>query len=168
MHQRGARYELRGLVLIFADGRDGDHVALIRAADQHAAIERLDPLGIGDAGVQTACNVGGHVMAAERKAFQMHEPTGQEYRDGGCTRAHVDDGGAKIGFVVGKHGEARHIRARHHGLDRQMATFDRQHQIARRRHVGRGDVHVDSETMAHHAARVADSVRPVDGVTDRQ
>ena len=84
-------------------------------------------------------------MAAQREAFEMNEPAAHEHRDGGGAGAHVDDGGAKIGLVVGEHGEAGDIRARHHGLDGEMATLDREHQIARGRDVGRGDVHVDAE-----------------------
>ena len=73
VHERRAGHELRLLALVFADRRHRDHVALVRSADQHTAIERLDSLGIGDAGVQPARKVEGHVVAAERETFRMDE-----------------------------------------------------------------------------------------------
>ena len=59
-------------------------------AAEHAAIERLDSLGIGDAGVQAARQVHGDVVAAEREAVGMDEAAAGEHRDGGGAGAHVD------------------------------------------------------------------------------
>ena len=75
-----ARNELRGLALVVVDRRHRDHVALVRCAGEHAAVERLDSLGIGDAGVEAAGEVHGDVAAAEREAVGMDEAAGGEHR----------------------------------------------------------------------------------------
>ncbi len=41
--------------------------------DEHAAVQRLDALGIGDAGVEPAGDIHGDVMTAEREAIAVHE-----------------------------------------------------------------------------------------------
>ena len=79
------------------------------------------------------------------KPSDVHEAAAGEHRDRGRAGAHVDHGGAEIGFVVGQHGKAGDIGARHHRLDDEMAALDREHQIARRGDVGRRHVHVDAE-----------------------
>ena len=127
------------------------------AAGEHAAVERLDALGIGDTGIEAAREIHGDVLAAEREAVGMHEAAAGEHRHGGRAGAHVDHGGAEIGLVVGQRGKPGHIRARHHRLDVEMAALDRQHQVARGRSVGGHDVHVDAESARQHAARVADA-----------
>src|SRR6185437_2117571 len=72
-YQRSARDELRWLALVIAERRHGDHVALIRAARQNTAIDRLDSLGIGDARVEPARQVHRDVRSAKREAIGMHE-----------------------------------------------------------------------------------------------
>ena len=57
------------------------------------------------------------------------------------------DRGAEIGLVVGEHGKAGDIGARHHRLDVEMAALDRQHQIARRGDIGGRHMHVDAEPL---------------------
>ena len=49
-----------------------------------------------------------------------------------------------------------------------MAALDREHQIARGGDIGGGDMHVDAEPRAEHAARIADAVDAVDRIADRQ
>ena len=106
--------------------------------------------------------------AAECKAVRMDEVLAAEHGDRGRARAHVDHRGAEVGFVVGKHGEPRHIGACHHRLDIEVAALDAQHQVARDRDVGGDDVHVDAELARQHPARIADAVGVVDHVADRQ
>ena len=89
-----------------------DHVALVHAAGQHTAIERLDSLGVIKAGRQSARQIHGDVIAAEREAVGMDEPAAGEHRDGGGAGAHIDHRGADIGLVVGQ----RRQRRRHRGL----------------------------------------------------
>ena len=98
----------------------------------------------------------------------MHQPAADEDGHRGGAGAEVDHGRAEIGLVVGQHGEAGHIGARHHGLDGEMAALDCKHQIARRRDICRRHVHIDAEAAAQHAARIADAVGAVDRVADRQ
>ena len=159
---------MRLFALVLAQRRHRDHVALVRPPGEHTAIKRFDSLGVGDAGVQPAGNIHGDVMAAQREAFQMNEPAVYEGRHRGGAGAHIDDGGAEIGLVVGENGEPCDIGRRDHGLDVEVAALDRKHQIARRGDVGGGDMHVDAEPRAEHAARIADAVDAVDRVTDRQ
>ena len=59
---------------------------------EHTAIERLDSLGVGDARVQSARDIHGDVMAAQRETFQMNEPSALERRHRGGAGAHIDDG----------------------------------------------------------------------------
>ena len=75
---------------------------------------------------------------------------------------------AEIRLVVGQNGEAGDVRGCHHGLDVEMAALDREHQIARRGDVGGGDMHIDAEPRAEHAARIAHAVDAVDRIGDRQ
>ena len=167
-HEVRARDELRRLPLVVVDRRHRDHVALVGAAREHAAVERLDALGVGDTGIEAASEVHGHVPAAEREAVGMHEAAAGKDRDGGGAGAHVDHGGAELGFVVGQRGQPRHIGARHHRLDVEVAALDREHEIARSRNVGGDDMHVDAEMARQHAARIADAAGVVEHVTDRQ
>ena len=74
-HERGARNELRRFSLIILDRRYRDHVALIRAPGQNTAINRFDSLSVGNAGVETAGQIHGHVLPAERKAVGVDEFT---------------------------------------------------------------------------------------------
>ena len=95
-----------------------------------------------------AREVHGHVLAAEREAVGVHEAAAREDRHRRGAGAHVDQGGAEIGLVVGEHRQPGRIGARHHRLDVEMAALDRQHQVARHRDVGGHDVHVDAEATA--------------------
>src|SRR5262249_57709020 len=71
--QLRARDELGRLVLVAIDRGYRDHVALVQTASQNAAIERLDSLGVGNACAQSAGDIHGYVVAADRKAVAMHE-----------------------------------------------------------------------------------------------
>src|SRR5581483_11702552 len=55
--ERRPRHELRGVAFVVADRRHGDDVAFVQAADQHAAEQRLDAFGVGDAGIEPAGDV---------------------------------------------------------------------------------------------------------------
>ena len=167
-HQTRARHELRRLAVVVVDRRHRDHVALVRSSREHAAVERLDSLGIRDTSVQPACQVHRDVVAAEREAVGMDEAAAGEHRHGGGAGAHVDQGRAEIGLVVGDHRKPGDIGRRHHGLDREMAALDHQHQVARRRDVGGHHVHVDAEFARQHAARLADAAHAVERIADRQ
>src|SRR5271169_784137 len=166
--QRGAGYQLRLLALVVAQRRHRDHVTLVRPPVQHSAIKRFDSLGVRHAGVESARDIHGDVMAAEGETLDVNQPPTQEGRHGGGSGAHIDHGRAKIGLVVGQNGEAGHIGARHHGFDLKMAALDREHQVPRRGDIRRGDVHVDAEPGTQHAARVADAFDTIDRVTDRE
>src|SRR5262249_53928879 len=63
-HERSARDELRRLALVILDRWHRDHVAFIPAPGQNTAINRLDSLSVGNAGVKTSGQVHSHVMAA--------------------------------------------------------------------------------------------------------
>ena len=104
--------------------------------------------------------------SAKPSAWMKRPPVNTAMRGG--AGAHVDHGGAEIGLVVGEHGQARHIGARHHRLDVEVAALDRQHQVARDRDVGGHDMHVDAELARQHAARIADAGGVVERVADRQ
>ncbi len=118
--------------------------------------------------VEAARDVKGDVAAAQRKSVGMDEAAVREYRERGGAGAHVDDGGAEIGLVVGERREARHVGTGDQGFDEEMAALDREHQVAGRRHVGGDDMHVDAETRRQHAARIAHAAGVVEGVADRQ
>ncbi len=98
----------------------------------------------------------------------MHEAAAGEHRQGRGAGAEIDAGGAEIGLVVGEAGEPGDIGRGHHGLDRDMAALDREHQIAHGGDVGGDHVHVDAEAMAEHAARLADAGRGIERVADGQ
>src|ERR1700692_2140384 len=67
-YERGTRNKLRRFPLIVPDRRYGDHIALVRPAGEHTAIQRLDSLGVGDARIEAAGQIRGHVPAAQREA----------------------------------------------------------------------------------------------------
>src|SRR6516225_7416541 len=167
-NDRGAGSELGSVALVMPGRRYGDHIALIRPAGQHSAIQRLDSLSVGEVGVEPLGEVGGHVAAAEREAVDVDETPAGKDRDAGGARPHVDNGGAEIGLVVGQHRQPRHIGACDQRLDRQMAALHRQHQVSHHEKVGRRDMHVDAEAPADHPARVANAARFVERVGDRQ
>src|SRR4051794_37575229 len=52
-HKRRARDELRRFAIVVVARRNRDHVALVRTSRQHAAIQGLDSLGVGNAGIQS-------------------------------------------------------------------------------------------------------------------
>src|SRR6185312_14005325 len=85
------RNEMRSLALVVVDRRHRDHVAFVRRAGEHAAVERLDALGIGDPGIEAAGEIHGDVPAAEAEAVGVNEAAGREHRDGGGAGAQVDD-----------------------------------------------------------------------------
>src|SRR4029079_6785945 len=72
------------------------------------------------------------------------------------------------GLVVGERRKAAGIGRRHHRLDREMAAVDAKFEIAKWRRLGRDDVHVDAETLAEHAARIADAAVGVERIASRQ
>ena len=108
------------------------------------------------------------MLAAESETVQMNETSAGEHRHRRGARAHIDDGGAEIGFIVGENRKAGNVGTRHHRLDVEMAAFDREHQIARGGDFERRNMHVDAEFTAEHAARIADAVVAVDRIADRQ
>ena len=77
------------------------------------------------AGAQTACNIEGHVPPADREAVGMDKTPVREYRHRGGASAHVDHGGAEIGFIVCQGRQARRIGTRNHGFNHEMATLYR-------------------------------------------
>src|SRR5215475_10245118 len=163
-----ARDEMRCLALVIVHRRHRNHVAFVGSAREHAAIERLDALGIGDACIEAAGEIHGHVPAAEREAVGMDETPAGKHRDGRGTGADLDQRGAEIELVVGQRRERRYIGARHHRLDVEMTALDREHQIAGGRDVRGHDVHVDAELAREHAAGIADAAGMVEHVADRQ
>ncbi len=165
-----ARHELRRLALVVVDRRHRDHVALIAMPpDEHTAIERLDSLGVGDAGVEAARDVHGDVVAAEREAVGVHEVAAGEHRQRGGAGAHVDHGGAEIGLVVGQHRQGRRHRAsppwprRRDGSARSRASGCAP---PRRRRSSR--CMSTPKRRAEHAARIADAALAVERIADRQ
>ena len=149
--------------------RQGDHVALVQPAGQHTAIERLDSLGVVEAGVTVRgpdpC-VTWLPPSAKPSACTKRPPA--EHRHGRGAGADVDDRRTEVGLVVGERRQCRHIGARDHRLDVEMAALDRQHEVAAGGEVGGDEMHVDAEPLRQHAARIADAARLVDGKTDRQ
>src|SRR5579883_3321201 len=101
--QRGARNKLRRIAIVMAHRRNGDHIALVRSTGDHTAIQRLDSLGIGEARVEAAGQICGHVAAAEGKAINMDEAATDEDCDPGSAGSHVNHGGAEVGLVISKH-----------------------------------------------------------------
>ena len=97
----------------------------------------------------------------------MNETAAGEYGTGGRAGAHVDDGGAEFGLIVGENAERGHIGSRDHRLDAQMAALDGQHQVARRPGVGGHDMHVHAKPVGQHAARLADAAHAVERIADR-
>src|SRR5579862_4774507 len=167
-HQRRARDELGLFALVVVDRRHRDHVALVRSAGEHAAIQRLDSLGVGHARVQAAREIHGDVLAAESEAVEVNEAAAGEYRERRGAGAHIDDGGAEIGLVVGENRKAGDVGTGDHRLDVEMAALDREHQIARGGDIGRRNVHVNAEFSAEAGARIADAVGPVDRIAHGQ
>ena len=153
---------------VIVDRRNGDHVTLVRPTCENAAIQRLDSLRFGNARVKSARDIHRHVMAADRESTAVHEPPTGEHRDGGRARTHVDQGSAEVSLVVGKHGQSRRIGARHQGADLQVATLDRQDEVARHGDIGRHGMHIDAEAAPQHAARITDAGHFVERIADRQ
>ena len=108
------------------------------------------------------------MLAAEREAVAVNEAAAGEDGDGGGAGAHVDQGGAEIGLVVGEHRQSGRVRTRRHGADIDVAALDRIHQVARHRHVNGHHMHIDTEAAPEHAARIADAAAIVERIGDRQ
>ncbi len=96
----------------------------------------------------------------------MNELPAIEHGDRRRAAAEIDHGAAEFGLVVGKHREAARERRGGDRLDGQMAAVDRELDVAEGRLVGADDMHVDTEFLAGHAARIGDAALPVDGVAD--
>src|SRR5919197_1199799 len=63
---------------------------------------------------------------------------------------------------------AKRERTRYHGLDSEVAAFDRQHEIVRGGSIRGHNVNVDAELPRKHTARVLDAAGVVQYVTDGQ
>ena len=85
----------------------------------------------------------------------MDEPSAGEHADRRRAAAEIDNRRAELGLVVDQRRQARGVRRRRHRLDLQMAAFDDQHEVARRRRIARGDMKVDAELGADHALGIA-------------
>src|SRR5215831_8992298 len=59
-----ARHKMRRLAFVTVDRRHGDHVALVGTAGKHAAVERFEAFGVGNARVEAAGQIHGHMPAA--------------------------------------------------------------------------------------------------------
>ena len=149
---------VRNVPFVLIDLRHRDHVAVVRARRDGGAVERLEPLGGGDAGRETARDVHGHVMAADGDGVGMDQMPVGEDADAGGAAAHVDDGAAHVGFVVDEGGEARRVRRGDHRLDAEMAALDREHEVARGRGLGGDHMQIDAEPLADHAGGIDDVV----------
>src|ERR1700751_6420038 len=71
-HQCCARYQLRLFALMLLRRRDRDHVTFVRSSAKHSAIKRFDSLGVANPSVQSARQVHGDVMAAERETVDVN------------------------------------------------------------------------------------------------
>src|SRR5262252_8900728 len=74
--QSCARDQLRLFALMLFRRWHRDHVTFVRSSAKHSAIKRFDSLGVSNPGVQSARQVHGDVMAAEREAVDVNEPPG--------------------------------------------------------------------------------------------
>ena len=98
----------------------------------------------------------------------MDKPPARKHRHRGRTGAHVDQGGAEIGLVLGQHRKPRRIGTSHHRVDFDVAALDREHEVACNREIGRHQVNVGAETVPDHAARIANAAHLIERVADRQ
>ena len=99
------------------------------------------------------------MMAADGEPVDMGQMAAGKDAHGRCPRAHVDQGGAEFGFIAGQGRKTRRVRRGDHRVDRQMAAFDREHQVARGGGVAAQHVHIRAEFIADHPPRILNVTR---------
>ena len=76
------------------------------------AVERLQPLGVGEPDRQAARDVHGDVIAADGEGVDMDETAVGEHADRRRAAADIDQRRAELGLVVDQRRQARRIRRR--------------------------------------------------------
>ncbi len=122
--------QMRRTLAVLARLNHRDCLGFIGNRHEAAAIKRLQPFGIGERDPEAARDIHRDVMAADGERVDMGQMAAGKDAHGRCPRAHVDQGGAEFGFIVGQGRKTRRVRRGDHRVDRQMAAFDREHQVA--------------------------------------
>ena len=123
--QQRFRHVIDVAVLLLADLRHGDHLALVERRGDRAAEQRLQPLGMGQRRRQAARDVVGDVHAADRDRVGEDQIAVEKHADRRRAAAHVDDGDAEIHLVLDEAGEPRGVGADDQRLDFEMRASER-------------------------------------------
>ena len=94
------------LMLLLADQGHGQHLALVVRARLAAAVERLEPLGMGDGGRKQARDIVRHVTTADQRLRRMQQLALSKDGEAGAAAAHVDDRRAELALILDEGGEA--------------------------------------------------------------
>src|SRR5579875_1998605 len=161
-------WQMRGVLAIFSCPDHRDRLAFVSERCQACAIQRLQTFGVCERHAKAACNIHCDMIAANGKTIDMNEMAAGKYADCRRSRAHVDQSGTKLGLVIGQGCKAGRVGRRNHRIDRQMAAFNREDQIACRRGVAAQYMHFGAKFLANHAPRIADMAGFSLGKADRQ
>src|SRR6516225_2704011 len=154
-------------LILFADLWYSDRLALVGARGNGAAKECLHAFGVGHRGREPAGDIVRYVAATDRHIVAMDQIAVEKHPDRRRSATHINNCHTECNLVLDQTGEARRIRADDEGVDVEMRAPDRRAVIA---HAGcaRGHyVHVDTEPLPEHAARIADASTIVDREPDR-
>src|SRR6516162_3263519 len=165
--QQRFRHVIDMPLILFADLWDSDRLALVDARGNGATKERLHAFGVGHRGREPAGNIVCYVAATDGHIVAMDQITVEKHPDRRRSAAHVNDCHTECNLVLNQTGEARRVRADNEGIDVEMRASDRRAVTA---HAGRArghHVHVDTEPLPEHPARVADAPTIVDREPNR-
>ena len=126
----------------------------------HAAVERLDPFGIGGRNSQTHGDIRGHVITAHAHAVGIDHVFFHEDRHAGRAAAKINTGCAQFLFVFHQRRNARHVCRRCDPGELEVAAFDAADKVLDRMAIDCEHMHVHAEVLSQLTTRV-DQARPV-------
>ena len=147
---------------------DLDHLPVVHAGGMHAAVESLDPFGVGRGHLQPHGDVAGDVIAAHAHAIGKDHVFLDEDRHPGGAAAQIDTGRPQFLFVFDQRRDAGGIGRRGDAGEFEIAALDTMGKVLHRCGIHRQHVHVDGKPVADLAPRIdkAGAVieREVDGL----
>ncbi len=165
---QSARHVRRLVAVVFADRRNRNDIALVRAVRKRRTVHDLQTLGILDAGGQAARQIGRDVVAAKADGVRMDELAFGENRDRRRTATHVDGRTSELDLVIHECRKPAGIRRRDHALDREVSAIDAELEVLQCGPLRRQHMHVDAENVTEHRQRVADAALAVQREAGRQ
>src|SRR5262245_7258564 len=157
--ERLARHRARRAL---ADPRDLDHVGGVGELAQRHAVARLDRLGLRRRRAQRHRDVVGDLVARDRDHGGMPDRAVREDGDIGGAAADVEQAHAEVFLVLRQHRARGGEGLQDEVVHLQATAAHALHDVLRRRHRARDDMHLDLEAHARHADRLAHVLLAVD------